>query len=276
MPPAIKPSAVQPMARTAGARRTSPDRKGHRAGGGCTGRGANPKDATVGPDIAHADARAEFAGRPLWSALAECSGRMDLIQVQTGDSTRLQSDSYARRAAYVLWGNRAATSGGSGLAGWPRRSRKNARALPHASRQAGTSTASARQPPLAHWGQVCWGLDQIRARLCGPPSRGEEAAGRPRIPGGDEAVQRDLIERDHNHVRRLQSVPAATAASMPRLRHRAPSISATWTQFKRDTRADPQRDQGDRPEVSLASVRSSPKAGTQSHKRRTGFPLSPE
>jgi hypothetical protein len=175
MPPAIKPKVVLPMAVG-----TAPVRRGPEAeplpaqkivvpAAGFAGGGPNAKDATVGSDINHAGARADFLGRPLWSALAECSARMDYIQVKTGDSARLQSDSYAHRAAYVLWGNRSSDVGGSGLgtmsapvnqervrlaarvaASWDAYRQEHGGALPH-----------------ALWGQVCWGLDQYALAYAG-------------------------------------------------------------------------------------------------------------
>jgi hypothetical protein len=161
MPPALKPSTVQPVARTAAPAASLPTARVIVPAAGTPAGGSNPKDATVGPDIAHADARAEFSGRPLWSALAECSGRMDLIQSRTGDSTRLQSDSYARRAAYVLWGNRAGDAGGSGLAGMAAPvTQERARLAARVAASWDEYRQRTGQPPLAHWGQVCWGLDQ--------------------------------------------------------------------------------------------------------------------
>ncbi|MGB9366980.1 MAG: hypothetical protein WCE79_13315, partial [Xanthobacteraceae bacterium] len=126
-------------------------------------------DATVGSDIMHAGARADFLGRPLWSALAECSARMDYIQVKTGDSAKLQSDSYSRRAAYVLWGNRSADVGGSGLGGMNAPVAQERTRL--APRVAATWDAWRQQNggalPHAQWGQVCHGLDQYALALAG-------------------------------------------------------------------------------------------------------------
>jgi hypothetical protein len=173
MPPAIKPSVVQPSA-VAPVRRGPeaeplPAQKVNVPAAGYAGGSPNGNDATVGSDIPHASVRADFLGRPLWSAIAECSARMDYIQIKTGDSAKLQSDSYARRAAYLLWGNRSADVGGSGLgamnapvaqerarlaprvaASWDFYRQQNGGALPH-----------------AHWGQVCHGLDQYALALAG-------------------------------------------------------------------------------------------------------------
>ena len=86
---------------------------------------------------------------------------MDLIQSRTGDSTHLQSDSYARRAAYVLWGNRAGDAGGSGLAGMAAPvQQERARLAARVAASWDEYRQRTGQPPLAYWGQVCWGLDQ--------------------------------------------------------------------------------------------------------------------
>ena len=42
--------------------------------------------------------------------MAECAARMALIQARTGENTKLQQDGYARRAAYIMAGNRSDTS----------------------------------------------------------------------------------------------------------------------------------------------------------------------
>jgi hypothetical protein len=135
---------------------------------GFAGGSADARDATVGSDISHADARAEFAGRPIWSALAECSARMDLIQVKTGDSAKLQADSYARRAAYVLWGNRSSDLSGSGLGSMAgpvqqERARLGARVTATWDEYRQRSGVI----PNAHWGQVCWGLDKYAEAYAG-------------------------------------------------------------------------------------------------------------
>jgi hypothetical protein len=63
--------------------------------------GDDPRDARVGSDIADARARAEFSGRPLWSAMVECIGRMELIQARGGGSAKVQIDGYAVAASSV-------------------------------------------------------------------------------------------------------------------------------------------------------------------------------
>jgi hypothetical protein len=122
--------------------------------------GDNPRDANVGADLPDADTRKEFSSRPLWSALAECSARMDLIQKYTGDSTRQQSDSYASRAAYVLWGNRGDIGGKDlpAMAGPVAQERARLTARVAASWDEHRQRTG--QLPHAHWGQVCWRLDQ--------------------------------------------------------------------------------------------------------------------
>jgi hypothetical protein len=166
MPPAIKPSVIQP---SAAAPAPLPAQKVAVPAAGFAGGSPNGNDTTVGGDITHAGARTEFLGRPLWSALAECSARMDYIQVKTGDSAKLQSDSYARRAAYLLWGNRSADVGGGGLGAMSTPvAQERARLAP---RVAASWDAWRQQNngalPHAHWGQVCWGLDQYALALAG-------------------------------------------------------------------------------------------------------------
>lgn len=163
MPPVIKPKTVQPIARD-----PIPTVKVVVPAAGFAGGSPDARDATVGSDIAHVDARAEFAGRPLWSALAECSARMDLIQVKTGDSAKLQADSYASRAAYVLWGNRSSDVSGSGRGPMaPLVSQERARLAA----RVGATWDEHRQRtgiiPNAHWGQVCWGLDKYAEAYAG-------------------------------------------------------------------------------------------------------------
>ena len=167
MPPAIKPTTVQPIAR-APAAAPIPTAKVVVPAAGFAGGGPDARDATIGVDVAHADARAEFAGRPMWSALAECSARMDLIQVKTGDSAKLQADSYARRAAYVLWGNRSSDVSGNGRGPMePLVQQERARL---AARVAATWDEHRQRTgviPNAHWGQVCWGLDKYAEAYAG-------------------------------------------------------------------------------------------------------------
>ncbi len=122
--------------------------------------GDNSRDQRVGGGhLAHVDARTEFSGRALWSAMAECSARMALIQARTGDSTKQQQDGYALRAAYIMAGNRG-DAGTSSLAAAANPVAQERARLARASLRCGTSTASAQaQIPNAYWGQVCGALE---------------------------------------------------------------------------------------------------------------------
>jgi len=171
MPPALKPKVVQPEARVAAPRGPEaeplPAQKVAVPAAGFAGGSPNPNDAIVGSDITHAGARADFLGRPLWSALAECSARMEYIQVKTGDPAKLQSDSYAHRAAYTLYGNRTNEIGAGALAAMNAPVAQERRRL---APRVEASWVAYRQEhggalPHAHWGQVCWGLDQYALAL---------------------------------------------------------------------------------------------------------------
>jgi len=171
MPPAIKPKVVQPAARVAAPRGPEaeplPAQKIVVPAAGFAGGSPNAKDAIVGSDVTHAGARVDFRGRPLWSALAECSARMDYIQRKIGDSAKLQSDSYAHRAAYILYGNRSSEIGNGALAAMDGPvAQERTRLAPRVA----ASWDAWRQEhggalPHAHWGQVCWGLDQYALAL---------------------------------------------------------------------------------------------------------------
>jgi hypothetical protein len=168
MPPAIKPSVVQPVARAAvPAQPPLPAAKIVVPAAGSPAGGEDGRDARVGSDLSHADARAEFAGRALWSALAECTARMELIQVKTGDSTRLQSESYAKRAAYVLWGNRGDIGGRDLAAMSGPVSQERARLAARVAASWDEHRQRTGQIPNAHWGQVCWGLDKYAEAYAG-------------------------------------------------------------------------------------------------------------
>jgi hypothetical protein len=173
MPPAIKPKVVQPTVVSAAPVRRGPEadplptQKVVVPAAGYAGGSPNARDAVVGGDITHAGARADFLGRPLWSALAECSARMDYIQRRTGDSAKLQSDSYAHRAAYMLYGNRSNEIGSGALATMAAPVNQERARL--AARIAAAWDAYRQEHggalPHAHWGQVCWGLDQYALAL---------------------------------------------------------------------------------------------------------------
>ncbi len=162
MPPAIKPSVVQPVARAAAppAAPAVPAAKVIVPPAGSPVGGEDARDARVGADIDHAEARADFAGRALWSALAECVVRMELIQTRTGNSTRPQAESYAGRAAYVLWGNRGDVGGNNLLAMAGPVNQERARLAARVAASWDEHRQRTGQLPDGRWGQVCWGLDK--------------------------------------------------------------------------------------------------------------------
>ena len=104
MPPAIKPSVVQPTTRTAvaPAQPPVPTAKVVVPDPGTTVGGLDMRDirvglaATGGTVVVPPLVSGDFSLRPLWSALAECVARMELIQTRTGDSTRVQQEGYAQ------------------------------------------------------------------------------------------------------------------------------------------------------------------------------------
>ena len=101
----------------------------------------------------------DFSLRPLWSALAECVARMELIQTRTGDSTRVQQEGYARRAAYILWGSRGDVGGKDlGAMAGPV-SQERARLGPRVAASWDEHRQRTGQIPNAHWGQVCGALE---------------------------------------------------------------------------------------------------------------------
>ncbi len=195
MPPAIKPSVVQPTTRTAAApaQPPVPTAKVVVPDAGTPVGGANARDIRINQTqgvLAPPVVSAEFGLRPLWSALAECVARMDLIQARTGDSTRVQQEGYARRAAYILWGSRGDVGGKdlAAMAGPVSQER---------ARLAGRVTASwdehrqrTGQIPNAHWGQVCAALETICASRGATRPAGQARAGAARSRRGDEAFQR--------------------------------------------------------------------------------------
>ena len=163
MPPAIKPSVVQPTMRTAAAPAQPPvptakvvvptparpvgglDMRDIRVGLAATG------GTVVVPPLVSGD----FSLRPLWSALAECVARMELIQARTGDSTRVQQEGYAKRAAYILWGSRGDVGGKDlGAMAGPV-SQERARLGPRVAASWDEYRQRTGQIPNAHWGQVC-------------------------------------------------------------------------------------------------------------------------
>ena len=107
---------------------------------------------------------AEFGLRPLWSALAECVARMELIQARTGDSTRVQQEGYARRAAYILWGSRGDVGGKDLPAMAGPVSQERARLGSRVAASWDEHRQRTGQIPNAHWGQACHALEQYAAK----------------------------------------------------------------------------------------------------------------
>lgn len=197
MPPAIKPSTVQPIARAAApSAPPPPTAKVIVPAAGLPAGGEDARDARGGSDISHADARADFAGRPLWSALAECTARMDLIQSKTVDSTRLQAESYAKRAAYVLWGNRGDVGGRDLAAMAGPVSQERARLAARVAASWDEHRQRTGQLPHAHWGQVCWGLDK----------HAEAYAGR------IHAAKKQQADRDHAEAMRRFNASSSSSS----------------------------------------------------------------
>jgi hypothetical protein len=165
MPPAIKPSVVQPIA--APAQPPPPTAKVVVPDAGITAGGVNARDLRVNMTaglIAPSAVSAEFGSRPLWSALAECVARMELIQTRTGDSTRVQQEGYARRAAYILWGSRGDVGGKDLPAMAGPVSQERARLFLRVAASWDDHRQRTGQIPNAHWGQVCHALEQYASR----------------------------------------------------------------------------------------------------------------
>ena len=167
MPPAIKPSVVQPTMRTAGApaQPPVPTAKVVVPDAGTTVGGLDMRDirvglaATGGTVVVPPLVSGDFSLRPLWSALAECVARMELIQARTGDSTRVQQEGYAKRAAYILWGSRGDVGGKDlGAMAGPV-SQERARLGPRVAASWDEHRQRTGQIPNAHWGQVCGALE---------------------------------------------------------------------------------------------------------------------
>ena len=131
----------------------------------------------------------DFGLRPLWSALAECVARMELIQTRTGDSTRVQQEGYARRAAYILWGSRGDVGGKDlGAMAGPV-SQERARLVPRVAASWDEHRQRTGQIPNAHWGQVCGALETYAGAEAQRVLQAKRVAGAARSRRGDEEVQ---------------------------------------------------------------------------------------
>jgi hypothetical protein len=157
-PPILSPTTVQPIAPTAPPQPPVPTAVIVLPAGTPVG-GDNARDHRVGSEVAHADARAEFSGRALWSAMAECSARMALIQARTSDNTKQQQDGYAARAAYVMAANRSEPGAMNLNAAASPVAQERARLAPRVAALWDEYRQRKGTIPNAYWGQVCGGLE---------------------------------------------------------------------------------------------------------------------
>jgi hypothetical protein len=146
----VKPTAVAPAA-TAPAIPAAP---AVIPGPGTPAGGDDVRDARA--DAADPKARAEFSGRPLWSAMVECVDRMELIQARGGGSTKVQVDGYAGNARDIYKLDRGVDD--SSATAQVARERDRLRGRVAALWD--SAYARMRQPPWGEWGLVCNGLAQ--------------------------------------------------------------------------------------------------------------------
>lgn len=152
-PPAIRPKVVQPEA--AAPRVTEPampvapafiPEPGTPAGG------YDPRDARV--DAADARARAEFSGRTLWSAIAECVDRMELIEARGGGSLKKYVDRYTSDAYDIYKLDRGADNATAVLMVTKERERLR----PRVAALYDSAFARNRERPWNDWSQACYAL----------------------------------------------------------------------------------------------------------------------
>jgi hypothetical protein len=157
-PPAIYPKTIKPTvaAPAAPAAPAIPAAPSFIPPPGTPVGGDDARDSRVGSDIADARARAEFSGRPVWSAMAECIGRMELIQSKGGGSVQVQVGSYADNAASVAKLDRGIDpAAASALV-----ARERERLRPRVSAKWDADYARMRALPWGEWGLMCYGLQQ--------------------------------------------------------------------------------------------------------------------
>jgi len=156
-PPAIKPSVVKPsVVATAPAAPAIPTAPSFIPPPGPPAGGDDARDARVGSDIADAKARAEFSGRPLWSAMVECIDRMELIQTKGGGSAKVQIDGYIDTASSLAKLDRGVdAAAASALV-----ARERERLRPRVAAKWDADYARMRQLPWGEWGLMCYGLQQ--------------------------------------------------------------------------------------------------------------------
>jgi len=156
-PPAIKPSVVKPsVAATAPAAATIPAAPSFIPPPGTPAGGDDGRDARVGSDIADARARAEFSGRPVWSAMVECIDRMELIQAKGGGSAKVQIDGYIDTAGSLAKLDR----GIDPAAAMALVAKERERLRPRVAAKWDADYARMRQLPWGEWGLTCYGLQQ--------------------------------------------------------------------------------------------------------------------
>ena len=157
-PPAISPSVVRPRAVAAApaapAAPAIPAAPSFIPPPGTPAGGDDPRDARVGSDIADARARAEFSGRPLWSAMVECIDRMELIQSRGGGSAKVQIDGYAGTASSVYKLDRGVDQAAALAQVTKERERLRARVAA----KWDADYAKMRALPWGEWGLTCHGL----------------------------------------------------------------------------------------------------------------------
>jgi hypothetical protein len=156
-PPAIKPSVVKPsVVATAPAAPAIPAVPSFIPPPGTPAGGDDARDARVGSDIADARARAEFSGRPIWSAMVECIDRMELIQAKGGGSAKVQIDGYADNAVSLAKLDRGVDqAAASALV-----AKERERLRPRVAAKWDADYARMRALPWGEWGLMCHGLQQ--------------------------------------------------------------------------------------------------------------------
>jgi hypothetical protein len=159
-PPAIKPSVVKPSvvatAPAAPAAPAIPAAPSFIPPPGTPAGGDDARDARVGSDITDARARAEFSGRPIWSAMVECIDRMELIQTKGGGSAKVQIDGYADNASSLAKLDRGVDqAAASALV-----AKERERLRPRVAAKWDADYARMRALPWGEWGLMCHGLQQ--------------------------------------------------------------------------------------------------------------------
>jgi hypothetical protein len=156
-PPAIKPSVIKPsVVATAPAAPAIPAAPSFIPPPGTPSGGDDARDARVGSDIADARARAEFSGRPIWSAMVECIDRMELIETRGGGSAMVQIDGYIDTAASLAKLDRGIDPGAASALV----AKERERLRPRVAAKWDADYARMRQLPWGEWGLACYGLQQ--------------------------------------------------------------------------------------------------------------------